>query len=135
MAQRKIRPICLWAIFAGCFLYGCGFFLVFAVADILWVQIAAGFLGVVSITLLPVLYGFCYRRLQYTYAIPAKVCFRAVEVSFACLGAALFFSLPVVYCLGWYSAGSWEGYGITYILAMFLLFHGFLWYQFFVVSR
>lgn len=141
MRNRKNRekgnrgPIYPVVILAGCLLYGCCFFLVFAVAEGTWTRLAAGFLGVSAITLLPVFYGFCQRQVKTASLSCREQVWQGLWFSFASLGAAVLFSCPIIYLLPWYGVGTMETILIGYFLALLLLFHGALWYYFFVITR
>ena len=126
---------CLWAIFLGCFFYGCGCLLVFSKADVLWVRLLSGFLGVGSITFLPIVYGFCYQNLCRGNIYPEKRCWSQVEHSFAVLGGLVFFLSPLVYLLPWWGIGRFATVWLLFIFFLFCCFHVSLWYGFYGSRR
>ena len=118
----------LWMMALGCLLYGAGFLFLFSQTDSFWGKLVSGFLGVGAITLLPVFYGFCWRqylRAGYGARTAAE---ENIFFSFGVAGIFTVFSLPVC-CL---FMGSGAELFFTYTLFISLLFHGALWYAFFI---
>lgn len=122
--KQQLAGKYLWGMAWGCLLYGICFLLLYAQGSSLWGKLASGFMGVGAITLLPVFYGFCLRRLRAATPQADK----PVLCSFALVGVFTVFSLPL-YCL--FTGG--EGpFLVGYTLLILLLFHGVLWYQCFI---
>ncbi len=125
---RKLSGKYLWGITVGCFLYGVGFLFIFTKADSLWCKTVAGFLGVSAITLLPMIYGFCRERLHGAGETERALAADQLLFSFGMVGGFTVFSLPL--CCLW--AGAAQAVLLSYTLLIMFLFHGVLWYAFFV---